>query len=377
MVPSSGGTACTGRAGRCGGRGRALTATVSLKDACRGPAVTQGPKPSESTSDGVCGLPSAHGPRNARGRTACATSPSSPGCRRRRSTGCSTAVRGRAPAPCAPSSRPCSTLTASRPSCASPLGRSCSTSSSRPRRASARPSGRRSRTSCRPCARPRSGRASTCARTPTSTPPSRCSTALGRRGRVCHGVVLKAPDDPAVASAVGRLAGRGIPVVTLVTDVRDSTRVAYVGLDNAAAGATAAYLVTQVLGDRPGDVLLTLSRSLFFGERERADAFTTALARLAPGRRVHTITDSDGLDATMGALVSDLLAAQPERARRLLHRRRQPRHRRGLHGRARPADGLHRARPRRGQPRPAAVGGAHRRPAPRPPRRHARRASAR
>src|SRR4051812_7452120 len=60
--------------------------------------------------------------------------------------------------------------------------------------------------------------------------------AWGRRGRVCHGVVLKPPDAPAVASAVDRLAGRGIPVITLVTDVRDSARVAYVGLDNAAAG---------------------------------------------------------------------------------------------------------------------------------------------
>jgi len=135
---------------------------------------------------------------------------------------------------------------------------------------------------------------------------------LGRRGRVCHGVVLKAPDDPRVAAAVARLSARGIPVVTLVTDVRDSARVAYVGLDNAAAGATAAYLVTKVLGDRHGDVLLTLSRSSFFGERERAEAFTAALTRLAPDRRVHTITDSDGLDATMSALVSDLLAAQPD-----------------------------------------------------------------
>lgn len=135
---------------------------------------------------------------------------------------------------------------------------------------------------------------------------------LGRRGRVCDGVVLKAPDHPGVAAATARLSGRGIPVVTLVTDVRDSARVAYVGLDNSAAGATAAYLVTHVLGDRPGDVLLTLSRSLFFGERERADAFTTALSRLSPGRRVHTITDSDGLDATMSALVTSLLAAQPD-----------------------------------------------------------------
>ena len=35
------------------------------------------------------------------------------------------------------------------------------------------------------------------------------------------------------------------------------------------------------------------------------------MGRLSPDRAVHTITDSDGLDATMSALVSRLLAAHP------------------------------------------------------------------
>lgn len=127
--------------------------------------------------------------------------------------------------------------------------------------------------------------------------------AIGHRGRVSHGVLLKAPDHPEVASAVHRLGNRGIPVVTLVTDVRASGRAAYVGLDNAAAGATAAYLLALCLGESAGDVLVTVSRSLFFGERERVDAFTGTLARLAPGRDVHAITETDGLDETMTALV--------------------------------------------------------------------------
>ena len=58
-------------------------------------------------------------------------------------------------------------------------------------------------------------------------------------------MILKAPDHPLVAEAVDELAGAGIPVVTFVTDVPFSRRVAYVGVDNRAAGATAAYLVTQ------------------------------------------------------------------------------------------------------------------------------------
>lgn len=135
--------------------------------------------------------------------------------------------------------------------------------------------------------------------------------AIGTRGRTSHGVLLKAPDHPHVAAAARRLAQRGIPVVTLVTDVRGSTRAAYIGLDNAAAGATAAYLVAQWLGERPGDVLVTLSRSLFFGERERAEAFTASLASLAPARRVVTVADADGLDEAMAALVRGALAEHP------------------------------------------------------------------
>ncbi len=92
---------------------------------------------------------------------------------------------------------------------------------------------------------------------------------LGTGGRVSHGLVLKAPDDPVVAAAVRRAHERGIPTVTLVTDVSASDRVAYVGLDNAAAGATAAYLLTRLLGEGEGAVLVTVSHRSFLGEQER------------------------------------------------------------------------------------------------------------
>lgn len=77
---------------------------------------------------------------------------------------------------------------------------------------------------------------------------------IGRRGRTSDGVLLEAPDDPEVAAAIRRLTARGVPVVTLVTDVRDSGRAAYVGLDNAAAGATAAYLLSRCIATRCSDV---------------------------------------------------------------------------------------------------------------------------
>ena len=99
----------------------------------------------------------------------------------------------------------------------------------------------------------------------------------GVRRRGSHGVLLKGPDVPEVAEAGQRLVAAGIPVVTLVTDVPASGRLAYVGIDNRAAGATAAYLVGQWLGDAPGDVLVTLSRSVFRGEEEREMGFRATL----------------------------------------------------------------------------------------------------
>jgi LacI family transcriptional regulator len=90
---------------------------------------------------------------------------------------------------------------------------------------------------------------------------------IGRRGT--QGIILKAPDTGEVNESVARLAARRIPVVTLVTDLPGSPRSAYIGIDNRAAGATAAYLITQWLGRRPGAVLVTLSRSFFHGEEER------------------------------------------------------------------------------------------------------------
>ncbi len=119
---------------------------------------------------------------------------------------------------------------------------------------------------------------------------------IGKRGS--QGVVLKAPDVPEVVAAVGRLTAAGIPVVTLVTDLPGSARRAYVGIDNRAAGTTAAYLVGQWLGERPGNVLTTISRGFFRGEEEREMGFRSAMRTTQPHRTLVEVTDSDGLDAT-------------------------------------------------------------------------------
>ncbi|MFN8228648.1 MAG: LacI family DNA-binding transcriptional regulator [Mycobacterium sp.] len=131
---------------------------------------------------------------------------------------------------------------------------------------------------------------------------------LGRL-RGSHGVILKAPDEPAVAEAVDALVAAGIPVVTYTTDVPASARCGYVGIDNHAAGATAAYLIRQWLGGDPAHVLITLSSNVFRGEGEREVGFRSALRGSNIG--VVDVTDSDGIDATNEGLVLDALRRHP------------------------------------------------------------------
>lgn len=133
---------------------------------------------------------------------------------------------------------------------------------------------------------------------------------VARRGSA--GVLLKAPDHPAVVEAVVRLHEQGIPVVTLVTDLPLSPRVAYVGIDNRAAGATAAYLVAHMSQDPATPVLVTLSSSSFRGEEERESGFRSAMRTLAPDRTVVEVSETDGLDASMFAAVARVLELHPD-----------------------------------------------------------------
>lgn len=133
---------------------------------------------------------------------------------------------------------------------------------------------------------------------------------IGRRGS--HGVILKAPDEPDVAAAIGRLDAAGIPVVTLVTDVVSSRRRAYVGMDNRAAGQTAAYLLSRWSSQREGAVLVTLSSSAFRGEEERESGFRAALRRIAPGTEIVELTETNGIDERMRELVTAALTQRAD-----------------------------------------------------------------
>jgi LacI family transcriptional regulator len=126
-----------------------------------------------------------------------------------------------------------------------------------------------------------------------------------------HGLILKSTDEPQINEAVNRLTAAGIPVVTLVSDLPQSDRIGYIGMDNRTAGQTAAYLMSRWLDNTPQDVAVVISSDLFRGEEEREMGFRTWLRNRAPHLRVVDISGGYGVYGPTFARVSQALVDNP------------------------------------------------------------------
>ncbi|MBT0565681.1 LacI family DNA-binding transcriptional regulator [Williamsia sp. CHRR-6] len=132
---------------------------------------------------------------------------------------------------------------------------------------------------------------------------------IARRGS--SGVLLKAPDVPEVAEAINRLTAARVPVLTVATDVPASTRIAYVGIDDRAAGATAAYLMHHLLRGSDARVLVLTTRDFFRNEEEREMGFRAAMRGYDTERRIVELSDTGGFDDASRLVVGAALRADP------------------------------------------------------------------
>jgi LacI family transcriptional regulator len=112
------------------------------------------------------------------------------------------------------------------------------------------------------------------------------STLLDYRGKT-QGVGVVALDHPTVREAIRELAASGVHVVTIVSDILYVPRVAYVGIDNRAAGRLAGYLVRRFVSPgRPANVALFAGSLAYRGHEEREMGFRHLLAEEAPNLRI-------------------------------------------------------------------------------------------
>lgn len=116
--------------------------------------------------------------------------------------------------------------------------------------------------------------------------PQALAQELLRHGRRSDGIAFMALDHPLVREAVQQLADEGVPVVTLVSDLSNSRRCAYVGLDNRAAGRTAALLLGRFLGKRNAQVALIAGSRSYRAHEEREAGFLSLIEEMFPQLQV-------------------------------------------------------------------------------------------
>ncbi|HYH70129.1 MAG TPA: LacI family DNA-binding transcriptional regulator, partial [Methyloceanibacter sp.] len=92
-------------------------------------------------------------------------------------------------------------------------------------------------------------------------------------GRDADGIAFMALEHPTVREAVDWLAARGVPAVTLISDIAHTQRVSYVGLDNRSAGRTAAYLISRFVARRPAKIAMIAGSLSYRAHEEREMGF--------------------------------------------------------------------------------------------------------
>ncbi|CAH0341866.1 LacI family DNA-binding transcriptional regulator [Rhizobium sp. CECT 9324] len=126
------------------------------------------------------------------------------------------------------------------------------------------------------------------------------------------GIAFVAVDAPEVAAAANRVTAAGVPLVTLVSDLSGSQRDHYAGIDNAAAGRTAASLLGRFLGGRDGAVAVLAGSMLVRDHRERCEAFEAVMAKDFSRFVILPVLEGRDDPATVEMLVSRLLAGRDD-----------------------------------------------------------------
>ncbi|MET3494634.1 LacI family DNA-binding transcriptional regulator [Variovorax boronicumulans] len=128
----------------------------------------------------------------------------------------------------------------------------------------------------------------------------------------CDTAVVMALDHPLVQSAIDKLTDHGIGVVTLVSDVPRSRRLHFVGIDNIAAGRTAATLIGRFAGGAKGKVGVIVGSLSLRDHAERSLGFSQVIEAEYPGLQVLPPMEGKDDPKLTRRLSARLLAEHPK-----------------------------------------------------------------
>lgn len=146
---------------------------------------------------------------------------------------------------------------------------------------------------------------------PPFDPQAIVSTLDGLDASETDGVAVFGPETPSVRDAVKRARTRGISVVALVSDLPSSERQHFVGIDNIAAGRTAASLMGRFVRG-PGRILVITGSRLARDHLERRKGFDALIGAEFPDLDVVASIEGRDDPELILKLLPDVFAAYPD-----------------------------------------------------------------
>jgi LacI family transcriptional regulator len=141
--------------------------------------------------------------------------------------------------------------------------------------------------------------------------PQSLAAVVNRASEKADAMIVVAYEHGVVVDAISRVA-RKIPVVTLASDLPDSGRLAYVGIDNRCAGRTAGELMGRFLGRDGGQVIVIAGLRTYLGHEEREGAFRSVMRRKFPACEVVATVESREDEKSTERLTRDAFKKHPD-----------------------------------------------------------------
>jgi LacI family transcriptional regulator len=121
-----------------------------------------------------------------------------------------------------------------------------------------------------------------------------------------NAVVIYAPEDEVVVQAVDAVTAAGVAVVTVISDLPSSRRLAYAGIDHYMAGETAGFFLCQMVRRR-GPILVLCHNFRIQSHSERIRGLRTFLERENTGIHIADIVQGQDNVALSRRLLSEAI----------------------------------------------------------------------
>lgn len=125
------------------------------------------------------------------------------------------------------------------------------------------------------------------------------------------GLVVFAHEYPAIYDALALCQQRGVPVITIVSDLPGAPRLCHVGINQLQAGRTAGLLMGKMLS-APGEVMMVSGRFDYSAHRLRIQGFRDVLQQRFPHIRLREVLAGQERRETISKLLEKQLSQSKE-----------------------------------------------------------------